>query len=152
MSRVFKILSIWFIFGMCYFTLEGIYRIPKGGFANIIMLFIGGLCGVLIGSINQFSKFNNMAVWKQAAIGTVLTLIVEYVSGYVLNIKLGLNIWNYSDMYFNIKGQICLEFALIWFLLMPIAIWLEDYIRFKFWEEGYEYSLKDIYIKFIRLK
>ena len=152
MSRVFKILSIWFIFGMCYFTLEGIYRIPKGGFANIIMLFIGGLCGVLIGSINQFPKFNNMAVWKQAAIGTVLTLIVEYASGYVLNIKLGLNIWNYSDMHFNIKGQICLEFALIWFLLMPIAIWLEDYIRFKFWEEGYEYSLKDIYIKFIRLK
>ena len=152
MSRVFKILSIWFIFGMCYFTLEGIYRIPKGGFANLIMLFIGGLCGVLIGSINQFPKFNNMAVWKQAAIGTVLTLIVEYASGYVLNIKLGLNIWNYSDMYFNIKGQICLEFALIWFLLMPIAIWLEDYIRFKFWEEGYEYSLKDIYIKFIRLK
>ena len=152
MSKVFKILSIWFIFGMCYFTLEGIYRIPKGGFANIVMLFIGGLCGVLIGSINQFPKFNNMAVWKQAAIGTVLTLIVEYASGYVLNIKLGLNIWNYSDMYFNIKGQICLEFALIWFLLMPIAIWLEDYIRFKFWEEGYEYSLKDIYIKFMRLK
>ena len=113
------------------------------------MLFVGGLCGVLVGSINQMPKFYKMAVWKQAVIGTVLTLVVEYISGYVLNIKMGLDIWDYSDMYFNLNGQICFEFAVIWFLLMPTAIWLEDYIRFTFWGEGEKYRLKDIYSEFI---
>ena len=149
MNKVFKVLVIWFIFGMCYFTLEGIYRIPKGGYANIAMLFVGGLCGVLVGSINQIPKFYKMAVWKQAVIGTVLTLVVEYISGYILNIKMGLDIWDYSDMYFNLNGQVCFEFAVIWFLLMPTAIWLEDYIRFTFWGEGEKYGLKDIYSEFV---
>lgn len=149
MNRIFKVLAIWFVLGMCYFTLEGIYRIPKGGYANIAMLFVGGLCGVLVGSINQIPKFYKMAVWKQAVIGTALTLVVEYVSGYILNIKMGLDIWDYSDMYFNLNGQVCFEFAVIWFLLMPTAIWLEDYIRFKFWGEGEKYGLKDIYSEFV---
>ena len=43
MSKIFKILTIWFIIGMCYFVIEGIWRIPKGGYANIAMLPIGGL-------------------------------------------------------------------------------------------------------------
>ena len=149
MSKVIKILAIWFLFGMCYFTLEGIYRIPSGGYANIAMLAVGGLCGLLVGSVNQVPKFYNMTVWKQAVIGTVLTLVVEYVSGYVLNVKMGLGIWDYSDMYFNVNGQICLEFAFIWFLLMPTAIWLEDCIRFEFWGEGKRYGLKDIYREFV---
>ena len=147
-SNLFKILAVWFIFGMCYFTLEGIWRIPKGGYANISMLFVGGLCGLLVGSINQVPRFYNMAVWKQAGLGTVIVLVVEYVSGYVLNIKLGLDIWDYSDMYFILNGQICLEFAVLWFLLMPAAVWLEDFVRWTFWREGVKYGLKDVYGEF----
>ncbi len=149
MKKVFKILTIWFVLGMCYFTLEGIYRIPKGGYANIVMLFIGGLCGLLVGSINQIPKFYKMTVWKQSIIGTVLTMIIEYISGYILNIRLGLDIWNYSDMKFNLDGQICLEFGIIWFLIMPTAIWLEDWIRWKFWKEGKQYRLGEIYLEFL---
>jgi len=152
MSKILKILSIWFLMGMVYFVIEGIWRIPKGGYANISMLFVGGLCGLLIGSVNQFPKFYNISVWKQAIIGTIIVLVVEYISGYVLNIKMSLDIWDYSDMYFNINGQICLEFGLLWLLLMPAAIWLEDFIRFKFWNEGKKYSLKDIYLEFFELK
>ncbi len=150
MNKVIKVLAIWFIFGMCYFTLEGIYRIPSGGYANIAMLAVGGLCGLLVGSVNQVPKFYNMTVWKQAVIGTVLTLAVEYVSGYVLNVKMGLGIWDYSDMYFNVNGQICLTFGGLWFLLMPAAIWLEDWIRWKFWGEGEWYGLMEIYGEFIK--
>ena len=152
MSKIFKILTIWFIIGMCYFVIEGIWRIPKGGYANIVMLPIGGLCGLLIGSINQIPKFYNMSVWRQSVIGTVIVLIIEYISGYVLNIKMGLGIWDYSNMFFNINGQICLEFGLLWFLLMPAAVWLEDWIRFKFWGEGEKYGLKDVYWDFLGLK
>ena len=149
MNKIIKLLIIWFVLGMCYFTLEGLYRIPQGGYANIAMLFVGGFCGLIVGSINQIPQFYKMTVWKQSIIGAIVVLIVEYVSGYVLNIKMGLDIWDYSDMYFNIDGQVCLAFAVIWFLLMPTAIWLEDWIRFKFWGEGEKYGLKDIYSEFV---
>lgn len=149
MNKIIKLLIIWFVLGMCYFTLEGLYRIPQGGYANIAMLFVGGFCGLIVGSINQIPQFYKMTVWKQSIIGAIVVLIVEYISGYVLNIKMGLDIWDYSDMYFNLNGQICFEFAVIWFLLMPTAIWLEDYIRFTFWGEGEKYGLKDIYSEFV---
>ena len=152
MNRIFKILTIWFIIGMCYFVIEGIWRIPKGGYANIVMLPIGGFCGLLIGSINQIPRFYNMSVFKQSIVGTVIVLIIEYISGYILNIKMGLDIWDYSNMYFNVNGQICIEFGLLWFLLIPAAVWLEDWIRFKFWGEGEEYGLKDVYGEFLGLK
>ncbi len=116
------------------------------------MLFVGGLCGTLIGSINQIPKFYNMSVFKQSLIGTGIVLVIEYIAGYILNIKMGLDIWDYSDMFFNINGQICLEFGLLWLLLMPAAIWLEDFIRFKFWNEGTGYGLKDVYMEFLGLR
>ena len=149
MSKILKILSIWFIIGMVYFVIEGIWRIPKGGYANISMFAVGGLCGLLVGSINQIPRFYNMSVWKQAVIGTFIVLAVEYISGYILNVKLGLDIWDYSNMYFNVNGQICFEFAVLWFFLMPAAIWLEDFIRFKFWGEEERYGLMDIYWEFM---
>ena len=152
LNKILKILAIWFLMGMVYFVIEGIWRIPKGGYANISMLAVGGLCGLLIGSINQIPKFYNMSVWRQSVIGTGIVLIIEYIAGYILNIKMGLDIWDYSDMVFNVNGQICLEFALIWFLLMPAAIWLEDFIRFKFWGDGDEYGLKDVYLEFLGIK
>ena len=149
MNKIFKVLTIWFVLGMIYFVIEGLWRIPKGGYANIVMLPIGGFCGLIVGSINQMPMFYKMVVWKQAVIGTVLTLIIEYITGYILNIKLGLEIWDYSNMALNLNGQICLEFGIIWFLIMPTAIWLEDWIRWKFWKEGELYSLKTIYFNFI---
>lgn len=152
MSKVLKVLTIWFLMGMVYFVIEGIWRIPKGGDANVVMLPIGGLCGLLIGSINQIPKFYNMSVFKQSLIGTGIVLVIEYTAGYILNIKMGLDIWDYSDMFFNINGQICLEFGLIWLLIMPAAIWLEDFIRFKFWNEGEGYGLKDVYMEFLGLR
>lgn len=151
-GNVFKILAIWFIIGMVYFVIEGIWRIPKGGYANISMFVVGGFCGLLTGSINQIPRFYNMSVWKQSVIGTFIVLAVEYISGYILNIKMGLAIWDYSNMYFNVNGQICFEFAVLWFFLMPAAIWLEDWIRWRFWGEGEEYGLKDVYMEFLGLK
>ena len=146
-----KILAIWFILGTFYFTLEGIWRIPKGGYANIVMLPIGGLCGICVGSINQIPKFYNMKVIYQSILGALIVTFIEFISGLVLNCYLGLGIWDYSNLPFNILGQICLLFSLIWLSIMPLCIWLEDKIRYVLWNEGSNYSLKSIYVEFITL-
>lgn len=147
--KLLKILIIWFILGMLYFTLEGIWRIPKGGYANIIMLPIGGFCGLLVGSINQLPRFYDMKVIYQSLIGAGLVTLVEFLSGCFLNLYLNLGIWDYSNLPFNLLGQVCLLFSFIWLLIMPLCIWIEDKIRFVLFHEGYPYSLKSIYIEFI---
>ena len=150
--RLIKILIIWFIMGMIYFTIEGIWRIPKGGYANIIMLPIGGLCGVIVGGINQLPQFYNMKVLLQSLIGAILVTIVEFLAGCLLNLLFNLGIWDYSNMPFNLLGQICLPFTLLWFIIMPFCIWLEDRVRYLVFSEGKPYSIKSIYLEFIKFK
>lgn len=152
MKNTSKILIIWFLMGSCYYVLEGIWKIPKGGYANIVMLLVGGLCGLAVGSINQIPKFYNMKIIYQSLIGALITLCIEFLSGLVLNVWLGLGIWDYSNLPFNLLGQVCLPFGLLWFLIMPLAIWLEDTIRYKLFQEGTYYSLKQIYLEFITFK
>ena len=48
---------------------------------------------------------------------------------------LGLHIWDYSTMPLNIFGQICLPFSLAWMGLSGVAIILDDYIRYWFFNE-----------------
>lgn len=147
-----KILILWISLGMLYFTLEGIWRIPKGGYANICMLPIGGVCGLLVGSINQVPKFYNMKIIYQSVVGALVVTIIEFLSGCILNLYLDLGIWDYSNLPFNVLGQICLPFSCLWLIMMPLCIWLEDSLRVILFKEGVPYSLKSIYLEFITFK
>ena len=98
---------IFVIFGISYFTLEILYR----GHSHWTMMFLGGIVSVLIGLINEITP--NMRMWKQMFLGTILITVFEFILGYVLNIKLGLGIWDYSNIPFNIMGQICLPFSFL---------------------------------------
>ncbi len=138
--------------GTFYYVLEGIWRIPKDGYTNLVMLAIRRLCGLAIGSINQISRFYKMKVIYQSLIGAVITLCIEFLSGLILDIWLGLGIWDYSTLPFSLLGKVCLPFGLLWFLIMPLAIWLEDTIRYKLFQEGTYYSLIQIYLEFITFK
>lgn len=140
-----KYLSLAFLIGMVYFTLEGFWR----GWTNITMLFIGGTCGLLIGLLNQHT---GLKVWQQTIIGTGIALAVELVSGLFFNQLLGLGIWDYSNEWGNLYGQICPVYALMWFCLVPFSIWLDDYIRYKFYGEGYYYPPWENYIELVTFK
>ena len=152
MKRWIKVFTLWFVMGALYFVLEGLWRIPKGGYANIVMLPIGGLCGVAVGSINQLPRFYRLPVLVQALIGTGIVLLVEFGAGCILNLWLGLGIWDYSTMWGNVLGQICLPFAFLWLAIMPFCVWLEDTLRWGFWKEGQPYTLASVYKEFATLK
>lgn len=125
-----RLLALWGVLGMCYCTLELLWR----GMTYAPMLAVGGLCGLLVGLINQNCK--RMHMWQQALYGTLLTLSIEYISGLILNVQLGLGIWDYSRVPLNLDGQICLPMAVVWFALMPFAIYLDDWIRYKLFDEA----------------
>ena len=142
-----RFLILWMITGMLYYIVEGIWRIGNGGWANIVMLPIGGLCGVLVGSLHKIPRFYSMRVITQALLGTCIVLTIELLTGIVLNRWLGLQIWDYTGQPGNIMGQICLPYGVLWFAIMPFTIWLEDRLRWSLWREGSPYSLGDIYKK-----
>ena len=128
-NYLIKELILLIIFGITYCGIEILYR----GRTHISMLFVGGLCAVLIGMINEITPKMNIIL--QMLIGAVIVTIIEFFSGYIINIILGLNVWDYSNLKFNILGQFSLLFAFLFLPLCLIAIILDDYIRFWFFKE-----------------
>ena len=118
-----KNIIIFLIFGISYYLLEILWR----GYSHWTMIIVGGLCGLLIGLINEITPKMNTIL--QMLLGSVIVTIIEFVTGYIINIKLDLNIWDYSNLKFNILGQVSLLFSVLWFFLSYIVIKLDDYIR-----------------------
>jgi hypothetical protein len=131
LKQLYKDLILIFIMGALYMVLEGLWR----GWTNISMLVVGGLCAFLIGRLNEHETFYKLKMWQQCFVGTLITLIIEFISGLILNVWLGFHIWDYSDMKYNLYGQISLVYAGLWFILMPLAIYTDDWLRHKLFKE-----------------
>lgn len=125
-----KYLFLLCVGGSIYYLVEVFYR----GYSHYTMFAVGGICFVLIGLLNEGMSWD-LCIEKQVGLGLASVLIVEFVSGCILNLWLGLGIWDYSDLPFNLLGQICLPFALLWIPLIIIAILLDDSIRYTFFDE-----------------
>lgn len=134
---VIKNLILFVIGGLIYNLVEILYR----GNTHWTMFIVGGLCFLLVGWINKFLPWY-LAIWKQMLIGGAIITVVEFVSGCIINLWLGWNVWDYSNIPLNILGQICLPFYFAWVGLSLVAIVLDDMIRWKlFGEEKPRYKL-----------
>lgn len=130
MKKLIKPLSLFLTGGSIYITIEIIWRHLRGSSpTHWTMFLLGGIAFLLIGGINEYLPWK-MPFWLQSIIGTGLVLVAEFIFGCVLNLWLGLGIWDYSDVPFNILGQVCLPFAFAWIFLVSIAIVLDDYLRY----------------------
>lgn len=131
--------SILFIFGaVIYYLIELLFR----GYSHWTMALCGGICFVLIGLINEILP-EKTPLWTQMLIGGGIITAVEFITGYIVNIQLGWNIWDYSDIPFNICGQICLPFTLLWIGISSFAVIADDYLRYWLFEEKMpHYTLK----------
>ncbi|MFO7161144.1 MAG: hypothetical protein DIU81_006655, partial [[Clostridium] cellulosi] len=110
LKHLWRLLVLWILLGMGYTTLELLFR----GVTYVQMLWIGGLVGVLVGLLNEHPAYYNRLMWQQCLLGTIITDVIEFISGYVLNIVLHRNIWDYSSMPYNFHGQICLFMTIAW--------------------------------------
>jgi uncharacterized membrane protein len=131
LKHLWRLFVLWFLLGMCYTTIELLFR----GVTYVQMLWVGGLCGLLVGLLDHHPAYYNRLMWQQCFLGTLITLVIEFTSGYILNIKLHLGIWDYSSAPHNLYGQICLKCTIAWFFLMPFAIYADDWLRWKLFLE-----------------
>lgn len=125
-----KGLILFIIGGFLYITIELFYQQRT----DISMFFAGGICFVLVGLLNESHKIKIGVFW-QMIIAACLITTVEFAIGMIENIWLQKRVWDYSGLPFNVKGQICLLYAGFWFLLSFPAILLDDWIRYKLWQE-----------------
>lgn len=118
-------LFLFIVGGLIYFCIETLWR----GYSHWTMIGVGGVCFVLCGLLNEVLKWDTV-IWKQMFICSIIITAVEFTSGLILNVWLGLGIWDYSNIPLNILGQICLPFTLLWYVLSAPAIILDDYLRY----------------------
>lgn len=136
MKCFIKYLILLIVGGTSYYLIEVFAR----GFSHWTMFLVGGICFILVGIINEITP--KMPLIRQMVLSMVIITVVEFFCGCVLNLWLGLNIWDYTDEFGNFLGQICVKHTIYWFLLSSIGIILDDYIRyFLFCEERPKYRI-----------
>lgn len=132
---------------------NGIKYLSLIGYTSLWMFLVGGLCGVLIGSLNEHScKYGQLKMWQQILIGGTLITSAELFSGIFFNLHLNLHLWDYSQDKFNFMGQICLQNCIWWYVLPILIIWLDDVFSCYFYEEEKPPSLLSYFIKLIKLQ
>lgn len=125
------------------------------GWTSFWMLPIGGLCGLFGGWLNEtnIKFFKIIRTIGRAFLGAIFTLVLELGSGLILNTWLKLGIWDYSQEAFNIAGQICLTNGIKFLLVMPLAFWLDDILRYLIYDEkGLKGNIFIYYKNFITFK
>ena len=135
----FMIFCVGFTIYQC---IEGIWKTigpGYGGVQSFTMGLIGGAALLLVGLLNKKLSWE-MPIWLQALIGGVGILLTEFVAGLLINKWLcpllhRPIIWDYSKVPGNILGQICPQFFAAWILLAVVCILLDDYLRWKVYDE-----------------
>lgn len=100
-----------FLTGSCvYPTLEMIWR----GRTHYSMAIAGGVCLSLINRV-CCEKMRRQGLAARCAAGAAIVTGVELAIGLVVNRWLDFQVWDYSDVPFNLFGQVCLPYSLLWF-------------------------------------
>ena len=131
MKKLFNIntfaefLLIFFTGAVIYYSIEVIWR----GYSHIAMALLGGICFLLLYLIGRF--FPKIPTLFYCILGGSIITLMELVTGEILNNALGLDIWDYSSVPLNFRGQICLLFSFFWCLISLPANWLSKIMRTK---------------------
>lgn len=125
-----KHLILGTIGGLIYVLLELIWR----GYSHWTMFLLGGTCFVLLGLINEILDWDT-PLTLQMLIGCTVITVLEFITGCVVNLWLGWNVWDYSDLKFNILGQISLFSSIGWYFISFVGITLDDWLRYRLFGE-----------------
>ncbi len=119
-----RVFVIFLAGGFVYGLIEVAYR----GHTHPSMFVLGGLCLVWIGGFDSFYT-RTPPLWVQVLLGGLFITLAEFACGMVLNVGLGLRVWDYSNLPFNLLGQVTPRFCALWIGLSLPAVLLENGLR-----------------------
>ena len=124
-DRIIKFIVLFSFGFFAYMLIELIYR----QYTFILMGVCGGIAIVLLDQINDKISWDT-DILIQGACGSLIITFFEYVIGELfLNGVLPV-MWDYSNVFLNYKGIICLPFSLIWVVLSVVAVVVADAINY----------------------
>lgn len=124
-----KYLFLGCIGGSIYCILELMWR----SWTHWTMFLLGGICFICLGLINEILTWDTPLLIQMLIGGCIITTL-EFVTGCIVNLWLGWDVWNYTWEP-NLLGQISLYSSIGWVALSLVGIILDDYIRFWFFDE-----------------
>ncbi len=68
-----------------------------------------------LGKVSKNTK--NSSLLKIAILGSAVITSIELIFGIIFNIFLKKNVWDYSKLPFNLGGQVCARYSILWGLL-----------------------------------
>lgn len=95
-------------------VLYGAIELMWRGRTHWTMVILGGISFAMM---YLFAARGNWTLPQKWLCSAAVITALEFVVGAIVNIRLGWNVWNYSDQPFNLFGQICLLYSIFWFLL-----------------------------------
>lgn len=129
-NQVSKYAFLMWFGGSFYVTLEVFFRARS----HWSMFLLAGIVFIAIGLLNELWTWRTSLV-LQILIGTLIATIGEFITGCIVNLWLGWNVWDYSNLPFNLLGQICPQFIALWIPISFIAVIIDDVIRWRFFDE-----------------
>lgn len=124
-GAVYEIISYFFIYAFLGWCCEVIFaavkegRFVNRGFLNGPACPIYGFGVITVLMILWGVKDNFVLLFFGSVL---LTSVLEYATGYILEKFFHMRWWDYSSEHFNIKGYVCLKFSILWGLACLIVV------------------------------
>lgn len=130
-KKLSEYLFLWSLGGILYYTFELLFR----GFSHWSMFALGGICLVFCAQQGIWTGWDaplaEQVLWCVIFVGAC-----EFITGIIVNKWLGWHIWDYSDQPFQLLGQICLPFLIIFSGLCAFGILLSAYLLYWLYGEA----------------
>lgn len=122
MNKIKVTLFLFFLGSVLYSLLEILFR----GFTHWTMSITGGICLVILYAIETKVY---LSLFKKCILGSAIITTLEFLVGIIDNIIMNWNVWDYSGMFGNLMGQICVVFSVLWFLICIPVMYLCRFIN-----------------------
>lgn len=126
-GQVEKYLILFLIGALVYPFIEMLWR----GYTHSTMAIVGGI-GLCFVYYADGQMRGRAGLLVRAILCGVIITVIEFVAGCVLNLWLGLGVWDYSSSPFNILGQVCLGYTVLWMTLCVPGLLLCGVLRDRF--------------------
>ena len=112
---------LFYLGGTAYMTVEFLWR----GRSHGSMFTLGGLCFLLLGKLQK--GLPRFPLWSKVILGAGMITALELATGLAVNRQYA--VWDYRNMPYQYRGQICLPYSLLWMPLSLAGMRLYDAIR-----------------------
>lgn len=113
--KLWKKAVLFYVGGTAYLTMEFLWR----GRSDGSMFLLGGLCFLLLG---RWIARLQLPLALRAVLGAGVITALELLTGLLVNRNF--TVWDYRALPLNFRGQICVNFSLLWIPVSLAAMFL----------------------------